>query len=67
MLDGVQGASSSVHSWKVKYVQHDFCTHSQLRNGTQVVRHDKIERIVTASSATEKSHAVLGQQIDIYA
>ncbi|PWK13147.1 hypothetical protein [Tumebacillus permanentifrigoris] len=66
MVDSVQGAAP-IHNWKVKYVQHDFYTHSQLRNGTQVVRHEKVERIVTASPATEKSHAVRGQQIDIYA
>jgi hypothetical protein len=67
MVDGVQGNASSVHTWKVKYVQHDFYTHSKLANGSQIVRHEKVEKIVTASPAAEKSFSVRGQQIDVFA
>lgn len=66
MIDGIQG-SSSMHQWHVKYVQHDYYLHSQLLSGTKVVRHEKVEQIVTASPAAERSYSVRGQQVDIYA
>lgn len=65
-MDGVQGVTSSMHTWHVKYVQHDFALHSQLLNGTQVVRHEKVEQIVTATATAKRSYTVSGQQVDVY-
>jgi hypothetical protein len=50
----------------VKYVQHDFAYHTMLANGSKVVQHEMKETIVAASASAERSHTVIGQQIDVY-